>query len=114
MTKSLTPCPSPKGEGSIYLMKTTSIHSVTTPLSTRRGAGGEAEGVAGCLDGNGKESLRLGKGGNITLGDAGHITLGDAGNITLGSVTHITERGIKSAYLGGFMNFDNIDKININ
>ncbi len=46
-TLGLTPGPSPKGEGSIYLMKMRSIHSVTTPLSTRRGAGGEAEGVAG-------------------------------------------------------------------
>ena len=45
---SLTPSPSPIGEGSSYIsnkdaIQNNSIASVCTPLSNRRGAGGEAE-----------------------------------------------------------------------
>ena len=39
---SLTPSPSPKGEGSKYTQISDTVKKVTTPLSTRRGAGGEA------------------------------------------------------------------------
>ena len=39
---SLTPSPSPTGEGSIYLQDPLSTESLTTPLSLWRGAGGEA------------------------------------------------------------------------
>ena len=41
---SLTPSPSPTGEGSIYLRGQIQAARVTTPLSSRRGAGGEAVG----------------------------------------------------------------------
>jgi GMP synthase (glutamine-hydrolysing) A subunit len=46
---SLTPGPSPIGEGSIYTMRQQQGKSLSTPLSNRRGAGGEAggAGVAG-------------------------------------------------------------------
>ena len=40
--RSLTPDPSPKGEGSEYLQDGNAAEKVTTPLSTRRGVGGEA------------------------------------------------------------------------
>ncbi len=40
--KSLTPGPSPKGEGSIYSQGQNQGKSLYTPLSNRRGAGGEA------------------------------------------------------------------------
>ena len=39
---SLTPDPSPKGEGSDYSQEENEAASLSTPLSTRRGAGGEA------------------------------------------------------------------------
>ena len=39
---SLTPGPSPKGEGSKYTQVVDTARKDTTPLSTRRGAGGEA------------------------------------------------------------------------
>ena len=39
---SLTPSPSPKGEGSEYSQVADTARKDTTPLSTRRGAGGEA------------------------------------------------------------------------
>ena len=39
---SLTPDPSPKGEGSDYSQDENEAASLSTPLSTRRGAGGEA------------------------------------------------------------------------
>lgn len=42
---SLTPSPSPKGEGSEYTQVSDTVKSVTTPLSTGRGAGGEASYV---------------------------------------------------------------------
>ena len=50
---SLTPCPSPKGEGSDYIQWLRGGKKVTTPLSPWRGAGGEAfggEAVDGLLD----------------------------------------------------------------
>ena len=40
--RSLTPDPSPKGEGSIYSQGGDAAEELTTPLSTRRGVGGEA------------------------------------------------------------------------
>jgi alpha-D-xyloside xylohydrolase len=43
--RSLTPDPSPNGEGSIYSQDGKAADKVTTPLSTRRGAGGEAKRV---------------------------------------------------------------------
>ena len=43
--RSLTPDPSPSGEGSIYSQDGKAADKVTTPLSTRRGAGGEAKRV---------------------------------------------------------------------
>ena len=43
--RSLTPDPSPIGEGSIYSQDGKATDKVTTPLSTRRGAGGEAKRV---------------------------------------------------------------------
>ena len=42
---SLTPSPSPKGEGSEYTQVSDTVKSVTTPLSTGRGAGGEVSYV---------------------------------------------------------------------
>ena len=42
---SLTPSPSPKGEGSEYTQVSDTVKSVTTPFSTGRGAGGEASYV---------------------------------------------------------------------
>lgn len=39
---SLTPNPSPKGEGSIYIQDSLTPESLTTPLSSWRGVGGEA------------------------------------------------------------------------
>ena len=42
VNKSLTPSPSPIGEGSIYTQNDDSENELTTPLSSRRGAGGEA------------------------------------------------------------------------
>ena len=42
VNKSLTPSPSPTGEGSIYTQNDDSENELTTPLSSRRGAGGEA------------------------------------------------------------------------
>ena len=39
---SLTPDPSPRGEGSIYIQDANEAEKVTTPLSPRRGVGGEA------------------------------------------------------------------------
>jgi glycosyltransferase involved in cell wall biosynthesis len=44
VNKSLTPNPSPIGEGSIYTQNDDSENELTTPLSNRRGAGGEAFG----------------------------------------------------------------------
>ena len=41
--KSLTPDPSPRGEGSIYIQDANEADKVTTPLSPRRGVGGEAD-----------------------------------------------------------------------
>ena len=43
--KSLTPDPSPRGEGSIYAQDPNVAERVTTPLSLRRGVGGEAVGT---------------------------------------------------------------------
>ena len=45
--KSLTPYPSPKGEGSSYLFTASQPLNVITPLSLWRGVGGEAFGGAG-------------------------------------------------------------------
>jgi beta-xylosidase len=42
MKRSLTPNPSPKGEGSKYSKRQKQGKELTTPLSTRRGVGGEA------------------------------------------------------------------------
>ena len=47
MYKSLTPYPSPKGEGNSYLFTASQPLNVITPLSPWRGAGGEAFGGAG-------------------------------------------------------------------
>ena len=44
VNKSLTPNPSPIGEGSIYTQNDDSENELTTPLSNRRGVGGEAFG----------------------------------------------------------------------
>jgi len=41
---SLTPTPSPRGEGSIYPQEKEESTNLTTPLSPRRGVGGEASG----------------------------------------------------------------------
>ena len=58
--RSLTPDPSPIGEGSICSQGGGSTDEVTTPLSNRRGAGGEAEAVGGLvLHGTTNESVTL-------------------------------------------------------
>ncbi len=44
VNKSLTPNPSPIGEGSVYTQNDDSENELTTPLSNRRGVGGEAFG----------------------------------------------------------------------
>ncbi len=59
---SLTPSPSPKGEGSIYSQGQNQGKSLYTPLSLRRGAGGEATGgEATGAEATGSEAFALRK-----------------------------------------------------
>ena len=68
--KSLTPDPSPKGEGSIYAQDPNVAERLTTPLSLRRGVGGEAgTGVSKVLI-LGSGALKIGQAGEFDYSGA--------------------------------------------
>ena len=63
----LTPNPSPKGEGSICPQDAKTMEEVTTPLSSRRGAGGEAPRKVLLL---GSGALKIGQAGEFDYSGA--------------------------------------------
>ena len=68
--KSLTPDPSPRGEGSIYAQDPNVAERLTTPLSLRRGVGGEAgTGISKVLI-LGSGALKIGQAGEFDYSGA--------------------------------------------
>ena len=79
----LTPNPSPKGEGSICPQDAKTMEEVTTPLSSRRGAGGEAP----------RKVLLLGSGA-LKIGQAGEFDYSGAQ-----ALKALKEEGIRSVLI---------------
>ena len=69
---SLTPNPSPTGEGSGYLQDDTSVTGLSTPLSRRRGVGGEAAIIEAAKIANAHDFImQTEQGYDTNIGDRG-------------------------------------------